>query len=262
MNNNILICINEKIYCKILSRNFVEYGINSEMSPDNEDMIIRKLCEKKYNAVIISGLGDVGKKSGFIGRINNLFPDTPIAVMVYNSLCGDCRKFISAGAERCIIMPQSVSDVCYCVMNMMNDTELYLQETADFMTGYGFPCNMNGFYYFCSATEVCIMNYSEKVSEIYRIVAERFSTTPEIVESSIRHFIKVSYDKGVIGNFFNGMDSRPSNYELIRFASKAMTEFYRIFNNDTASGKDNNGRTRLFVYSSRNIFLNLKCIFN
>lgn len=250
MKNNILICNNDKIYVRILSRNFTEYGIVSDTVPDNETLIIKKLSEKKYNAVLLSGFGDVGKKSVLAGRIRNLFPDIVTAVLIYTSLYEDCRKFISAGAERCIIMPQSVSCVCSYVMNMISDEGLYLQETADFMTDYGFPCNMNGFYYFCSATEECIANGYDRISPVYRIVAERFGTTPDNVESSIRHFIKVSYNKGAVQKFSNGKDFRPSNHRLIYSVSESMSEFYGIFR----SGKTNrNSKTQLLVYSSQNM---------
>ncbi len=238
----------------------MEYGISSEISPDNETSVIRKLSARKFNAVLLSGLGDVRKKSEFVNAIVKGFPNTVVAVLMYTSLCEDCRKFISAGAERCIIMPQSVASICSCVMNMMNDTGLYLQETADFIAGYGFPQNMNGFYYFCSATEVRIMNHSERVSEIYRIVAERFSTTPEIVESSIRHFIKVSYNKGAVKNFSDGYDFRPSNHELIYSVSEAMSEFYDILKDGKLIEKNKFNKIRMLVYSSHNMLMNPKSV--
>lgn len=236
----------------------MEYGINSEISSDNETSIIKKFSARKFNAVLLSGFGDVRKKSEFVSAVRKGFPNTVVAVLMYTSLCEDCRKFISAGAERCIMMPQSVANICSCVMNMMNDTGLYLQETADFIAGYGFPQNMNGFYYFCSATEMCIMNYSEKISEIYRIVAERFSTTPENVESSIRHFIKVSYNKGNVKNFFDGYDFRPSNHELIYSVSEAMSEFYEILKDGKLIEKKQFNKIRMLVYSSHDMLMNPK----
>lgn len=253
MNNNVLICSNEKIYCKILSRNFFEYGIIAEISPDNETSIIRKLSERKYGAVLLSGIGNSGKKSGLVRRISKLFPYVSIAVLVYTSLYEECRKFISAGADRCIIMPQAVANICVYVMNLINDMGLYLQETADFMESYGFPHTMNGFYYFCSATETCITCCSDRISEIYGIVAENYSTTPKNVESSIRHFINVSYSRGNVKRFFDGLDLRPSNSRMIYSVSEALSDFYGIFRD----GKDKSNKTRILVYSSDNIFMNL-----
>lgn len=230
MNNNILLIFGDnRDYCMILNRFFREYGMNTEMFPDNEKLIMEKLSVKRYNAVIIPAFWDTAEKIGFVSRIKNICPETAVAVLNYTSLYMNCREFISAGAERCMIMPQSPVNVCNCVMHMLNDQYLYLQETADFMANSGFPQHINGFYYFCAATELYMIKRSESILAIYNEVAERFGTTADIIESSIRHFVKVSHKKGIIKKFFNGRDERPTNNKLIRFAAEAMTEFYEIF---------------------------------
>ncbi|MDE6781455.1 MAG: sporulation initiation factor Spo0A C-terminal domain-containing protein [Ruminococcus sp.] len=230
MNNNILLIFGEnRDYCMILKRFFREYGMNTEILPDNEKLIMEKLSVKRYNAVIVTAFCDTAEKIGIVTRIGNICPETAVAVLNYTSLYMNCRKFISAGAERCLIMPQSPVNVCNCVMHMLNDQYLYLQETADFMANSGFPQHLNSFYYFCAATELCMVNRSESISAVYNEVAERFGTNADIIESSIRHFVKVSHKKGIIKKFFNDKDKRPSNNKLIRFTAESMKDFYEIF---------------------------------
>lgn len=251
-NNDILLCSDNVDYYKILSRRFREYGMNMELSADDENLIIKRLATKKYSAVIISVLNDYPEKIVTVKIIRNICPETAIAVLSYTSMYRNCREFILAGAERCLILPQSPVNICNCIMHMLSDQHLYLQETYDFMTDCGFPCNLNGFYYFCSATELYMSERPHNVSGIYAAVAERFGTTPEIIESSIRHFINVSHNKGVIKRFMNGKDSRPSNYGLIRFAAGVMTEFYEIFRGGKVIEKNERNKFNMLVYSSLN----------
>lgn len=223
MNNNIIIC-GTGIYFSLLKSRFVEYGMNAEICPDDKNIIIKNLCNNKYSAVVISDIDRYMKKSELISEISRFFPETSIVVLSYNSLYEDCSKLIDAGTEKCIIMPQNVTSVCDIIMNMLNDTHLYMQEIADFLEFSGFSGRLDGFYYLCAATEICIMNCPKKVSDIYRLVAERFETDISIVERSLRHLIKTSYNKGITDKFFSDRNSRPSNSELIYAVSEVLIE--------------------------------------
>lgn len=254
-NNDILLCSDNIDYYRLLSRRFKEYGMNMELSADDEKLIIKRLYSKKYGAVMISVFNDCPEKISTVKIIRNTFPETAIAVLSYTSMYRNCREFIFAGAERCLILPQSPVNICNCIMHMLNDQHLYLQETYDFMTDCGFPCHLNGFYYFCSATELYMSQYPDSISGIYAAVAERFGTTPDIIESSIRHFINVSHSKGVIKRFMNCSDFRPSNYELIRFAAGLMKESYEIFRGGKMIKKNERNKFNILVYSSLNELL-------
>lgn len=258
MNNNVLLIFSDnRDYCMILRRFFKEYGMNIEMIPDNEKLIIKSLEVKKYNAIIISAFYDDANKSGLVSRIRNTYPETAIAVLSYTSLYGRCREFISAGAERCLIMPQSPINVCNCVLHMLNDQYLYLQETADFIGNLGFPEHLNGFYYFCAATELYMADRSKSILAIYNEVAERFGTTADIIESSIRHFVKVSHKKGIIKKFLNNREEKPANNKLIRFTAEAMTGFYEVFKGGWFIEKNEFSQLKILVCSFRNTILEM-----
>lgn len=225
MNNNILICGTSR-YFSLLGVRFTEYGMNAEICTDDKNIIIEKLFNSKYNAVIISDIDRYVKKSVIIHEISSLFPETTIAVLAYNSLYEDCSKLIDAGAEKCIIMPQNVTSICDIIINMLNDTHLYMQEIADFLKFSGFSGRLDGFYYLCAATEIYIRDFPENFSEIYRLVAERFGTDISIVERSLRYLIKSSYDKGITDKFLDNRNSRPSNRELICAVSDVLIECF------------------------------------
>lgn len=254
MNNNVIVCFNNnEYYCKKIISHLIECGMNVELSSDSENMIMKNLSTRKYNAIVIFSSYDSAEKINLISRIRSSFPEISIAIFVYMSLYKYCREFVSAGANRCIIMPQNVRNACNCIIHMMNDQHLYLQETVNFMVKCGFVPKVNGFYYFCSAIEICTQDSPNSVSEIYMAVAERFGTTIEIIESSIRHFIKVAYNKGVIDKFLIDTTKRPSNHEMINLAVKAMSDFYEIFDGKVIE-KNDFERLRMSLLSLQSVF--------
>lgn len=232
MNNNILICFNnDEYYCRQVIVHLKECGIEVTKCADVEKIIINNLLTKKYNALIMFPSCDYDQKVKAISRIKRRFPEVSIAVFIYTSLYKYCREFINSGVERCILMPQNVRNACRCIIHMMNDQHLYCQEVFNFMIKYGFVPKVNGFYYFCSAIEICMENCPNSILDLYMEISKRFGVTLDIVESSIRHFIKISYNNGVISKLFENIDRKPSNSEMINWAVWAIEDSYEFFNN-------------------------------
>lgn len=233
MNNRILIYGNYDFYFRFLCRRFKEYGVDAEMLDRSRGNVISKLSKRKYCSVIVVNGMNANKTAKSISGIKKRFSKLPVIAVSYTSLYSVCRRFIESGAEKCIVMPDTVENVCKIVINTLNSSEVYIQEIADFMESYGFPDNINGFYYLCVAVEICIKSPKRllnNIFDIYESIGERFGVGAKIVERSIRHFSDVSFKRGLFEHFFeDGQNFRPSNRELICAMSDIFTNRFNLY---------------------------------
>lgn len=233
MNYRILIYGNYNPYFAFLSERLKEYGIDSDIFYSNQYSVIKKLSEKKYCAVIIFSGMNSKRTAESIVEIKKHFPESAIVAVSYNSAYRVCRTFIDAGAEKCIVMPASVNNVCQIVLKLLTGNSVYLPEIAGFVDRYNFPRHLNGFYYLCVAVELCVISpdrLSNIMSGIYEPVAERFGTGTECVERSLRHFSKNLSEYGLLDDFFrNRQNFRPSNHELICAVADAFVRHFDIY---------------------------------
>lgn len=234
MNYRIIIYGKKSPYFYFFDERLKEYGIDAEICYINECDITEKIGLNKYYTAVIFSDGNETGTIECISEIKKRFSELPVIVVSYNSVYRICRKFIDAGAEKCIVMPVTINNICKIIMKIISDTKICISEIADFMDSFNFPRNLNGFYYLCSAVEMCVIKpdrLSDIISEIYEPVAESFGVSTGLVERSIRHFSKVSYEKGLFENFFvNGRNFRPSNHELICALSDIFVSRFDIYN--------------------------------
>lgn len=260
MNYRIVIYGKHNPYFYFFNERLKEYGIGAEICYINECNIIEKLCSDKYYTVVIFHETNETRTAENISEIKKCFPELTVIVVSYNSMYGICRKFISAGAEKCIVMPVTINSICEIIMKTISTGRICIPEITGFMDSFNFPRHLNGFYYLCNAVELCVISpdrLSNIISGIYEPVGNRFGIGTELVERSLRHFSKVASDKGLFGSLFGNMKNfRPSNHELICALADAFVNRFDIYNKQKLIKRDGINGLSIWESSSQNILLN------
>ena len=260
MNYEIIIYGKHNPYFYFFNERLKEYGIDAEICYVNKCDIIEKLYLKKYCTVVIFHETNEIRTAENISEIKRYFPDLPVIVVSYSSVYKICRKFIDAGAEKCIVMPVKINSICKIIMKTISSYRVCIPEIDDFMNSFNFPRHLNGFYYLCNAVELCVISpdrLSNIISEVYEPVGNRFGIGTEIVERSLRYFSKVASDKGLFGSLFgNEKDFRPSNHELICYLADNFVNRFDIYNKHKSVKTEGMNRFAIWESYSNNIFLN------
>ena len=141
------------------------------------------------------------------------------------------------GADYFMIKPQPYSEICNTVAEI-SDQSLVPEKAARcddesidikitrFLHCMGVPAHLNGYNYIRSSLELAIDDISTLspiTQKLYPAVAKKYNKSPQCIERSIRHAIKVSWARGnkkIIYDIFgetpeNLCHSYPTNSEYI-----------------------------------------------
>lgn len=124
------------------------------------------------------------------------------------------------------------------------------EETSFYMTGnpasdvtgilheLSIPANIKGYHYLRDAILLAVEDPRKKdglYSKLYTEVADKWETTANRVERSIRHAIDVSWQRGrmslldrMFGYTFDRRKDKPTNAEFIAFISDKLSLEYKI----------------------------------
>ncbi len=141
------------------------------------------------------------------------------------------------GADYFMIKPQPPNEICNTIADLLttscntlkasdSQTENIDIKISRFLHTLGIPAHLNGYSYIRSALKLAIDDISvisPITQRLYPLIADEYSKTAESIERSIRHAIKVSWERGnkkVLHDIFgvtpdNLYYSYPTNSEYI-----------------------------------------------
>lgn len=157
---------------------------------------------------LVSGLDAVG----FLRLLRNEhLLSKPIVIVnsvaMLSSMVGAASEH---GADYFMTKPQPYSEVCNTVIDLMGVgvTEEHIKEENEdslevkitrFLHYMGVPAHLNGYMYIRSSLKRAIADLGSVIPitrKLYPDLAEEYHKTPECIERSIRHAIKVSWERG------------------------------------------------------------------
>lgn len=114
------------------------------------------------------------------------------------------------GADYFMVKPQPYSEVCNTIVDLLNSESvreapvIEKEESLDvkitrFLHYMGVPAHLNGYTYIRTSLKEAIEDLSSVIPitrKLYPALARKYNKTPECIERSIRHAIKVSWERG------------------------------------------------------------------
>ena len=89
----------------------------------------------------------------------------------------------------------------------------------DILKDLGIPANFKGYKYIKDSIWIISNNRTTKMGELYKDIADKYSTTPAAVERGIRHSIEYIFNStelpDIIKNIFGKLDRKPRNGEFL-----------------------------------------------
>ena len=175
---------------------------------------------------------------GFLRYLKNNYKK-PKPFVIINSLTITPSMIKSAGsrgADYFMIKPQSYSEICNTITELADESSVSpvtppSNDSIDvkithFLHCMGVPAHLNGYNYIRSSLKFAIDDITTLdpiTRKLYPMVAKKYNKSPQCIERSIRHAIKVSWSRGnkkVIYDIFgvspeNACHGYPTNSEYI-----------------------------------------------
>lgn len=161
-------------------------------------------------------------------------------LVIINSLiitAGMMQSASAHGADYFMVKPQPYSEICNTIRDLTESWTVQIplhtseegtidMKISQFLHCMGIPAHLNGYKYIRSSLKLAIddiSNLDPITRKLYPMVAEKYHKSPQCIERSIRHAIKVSWDRGnkkVINDIFgispdNLYQGYPTNSEYI-----------------------------------------------
>ncbi len=157
---------------------------------------------------LVSGLDAVG----FLRLLHNEpMENKPLiivdSVAMLSSMLNAASEY---GADYFMAKPQPYSEVCNTIIDLLGaetvrekapngeDDSLEIKITK-FLHYMGIPAHLNGYTYIRASLKRAIDDLGSVIPitrKLYPALAEEYNKTPECIERSIRHAIKVSWERG------------------------------------------------------------------
>ncbi len=183
-------------------------------------------------------------------------PDKPPAFIVV-SMVSNQGLFIeatNAGAERCLLKPYDINNLCDHIDNIASrrsqipspvpvpseDKSVDIEaQVTKIIHQIGVPAHIKGYQYLRTAILLTIkdsdiINSVTKV--LYPSVAKKYSTTTSRVERAIRHAIEVAWDRGDVdtlnsyfGYTIQNSRGKPTNSEFIAMIADNLRLKYKLY---------------------------------
>ncbi len=197
----------------------------------------------KPTVVIINFLLPELDAMGILRQLKKSDPDTrPFVIITSQALTpAMISTAVEYGTDYFIVKPQPYTEICNTVVDLLHSTpctphapdnyesDIDVKITS-FLHSMGVPAHLNGYSYIRSSLKLAIGDISMLspiTQKLYPCLAHEYNKTPQSIERSIRHAIKVSWDRGnkkIIHDIFGitpggAYQSYPTNSEYIAMAA-------------------------------------------
>lgn len=222
------------VFAKYLNLN----GYNAFYRSSDFSVIYNETVKEKPDIVIISVSFPDSHAAGLTLKLKSRFPDIRIIALMYTVSPKLCKEMMESGAERCVIMPVSLSELKLLLIERPDNSHISELERliADFLIKKGFRTKTSGFRYLSAAIGMCLKSpgYIMNMGELYDYIAKLYETESELVERSLRHLAAAMHKSGADSEIFGERiigekEKKLTNAELIAMAADSFAVEYRIF---------------------------------
>lgn len=217
MEKRLLICDSSVSLGRLMARRFTNSGIPADCCRGFLSDIEARCRERSYSSVMLFAFFPDKKLSELIKRLKQ--NGTKVFIGLYDPSPVVYDTFRKAGAVRCFTMPCSVNELCRRIIIYIDADGGLLTQIEIFLEEYGFPRNLQGFYYLAKASELCLRAPERLwggMTGIYKEVAGGFGTKPALVERALRNLgSHMTLTSSVYRLTEGRFDERPTNTELI-----------------------------------------------
>lgn len=185
-------------------------------------------------------------------------PDKPPAFIVVSMVSnqGLFIEAMNAGAERCLLKPYDIGNLCDHIETISRDRKQQSRDgsvtaksdeanvdieaqVTKIIHQIGVPAHIKGYQYLRTAilltiSDSDIINSVTKV--LYPSVAKKYATTTSRVERAIRHAIEVAWDRGDVdtlnsyfGYTIQNSRGKPTNSEFIAMIADNLRLKYKLY---------------------------------
>lgn len=202
MERRLLMCSEKEDFGDLLRYKLSRFGFSLTTicrSDLEKTEAVLKSCH--YDIVFIFVQDDMAECFPTIKRIVREHPDIKVYTAVYRVIPELIRRLTEAGADRCFVMPLSLSDVCRAVIEDHTPFEegLILDIIDNYLFSKKFSRHMEGYAFMCIALEKCIeapASLRDPENRIYAYVARLALTDQEYVRGAIADLCSNAYEKG------------------------------------------------------------------
>lgn len=243
-NIKILIADEKEEFGRTCSEELKKLGYDVTLCEKNGEVIIRKINEDKYDALIMDVFMPHTDGLEVLEYLNKNLTSRPLTLLLSAVSSVDFEaQIMNAGADYYFIKPVEPAAVTARLeklliwrKNKKSNVRYPLRSSdnieviiSDIMRQIGVPAHIKGYQYLRTSIALCIENpemLGSVTKLLYPTVAKQYSTTASRVERAIRHAIEVAWDRGdvdVLSSFFGyTIDSnrgKPTNSEFIAMIS-------------------------------------------
>lgn len=238
---HILIGDNSYEFGRILSVFLNEKGFKVVCRRNDTKILKNEIISLKPDVAVICIYNNDCSSINLISEIKASGCHTKIIAVSYCSNNKICRHIIDSGAERCIIMPDSMTSICNMISEVASSSNYiaFEPEIRLFLISKGIPNHLKGFSYLVTAVGLCVTdprNVSDITGNLYRLLAEIYNTTTIVIERSIRHIASLAHENGSDSRLADcspddviRFDTSLTNYELICLASDTFCKKYQLY---------------------------------
>lgn len=217
-----------------LSKRLISLGYESVCVNNRCDTLRSKLSERNYNCVIIFVSSDNKKIYDFLHEVKKNNKKTLIITAIYGYDDLLYEKLENSYADKCIVISVYFMDVYRRIAEIISehDKTCFRNEIADFLVEMKFPRYLSGFYYLCTAIEICVTkNQYKKFSamNMYEEIAERMNVKAPSVERSLRNLATVSVYRNSVAQILKSDNGKKlTNSKMISKMSIMFAKKYQI----------------------------------
>lgn len=179
---------------------------------DEDENIFEKTALLRPDVIITDFLVPGMDILCFLRYIKSLYTEKKPCIIIHSLVmpANMVRTASEHGADYFIAKPQPYSEICKTVSDLVNlsaapaPEPTHQNESIDlkithFLHCMGIPAHLNGYNYLRSSLKIAVNDISALdpiTKKLYPMIAEKYNKSPQCVERSIRHAIKVSWERG------------------------------------------------------------------
>lgn len=231
MEKKVLICDSSSSIGDMLSDGLLRRGVLSLRCHNSKDAIRSAFTQSSPQTAILIIYAPDESWYSFVAELKALSPSTHIVTGVFSGLRSVHVRFILSGASRSFGIPFNIKHFFTELLGLISHSGSRISHTESFLRDSGFPSELKGFRYLAAAVDICTDNtalLSGGITELYRIIAEKFRTDARAVERSVRNLTDITKKSGVLEQFTRDRTAAsPSNKELICIACDISISYLR-----------------------------------
>ena len=199
MQKSVLICTNYSDETKSIIKKFKKIRFDVKFYCKSEKILTRAIQTENYDNIIFIINSRFDELLKIIPAVQKKLPDENYIIICESNTGKISNSDCPAPNTTIINIPNTANFIFGRIVNCIykGQNPFFIREVYDFLQDMKFPAEISGFFYTCSAVDICIKNPriidERDFCSIYKTIAKRYGVSKTSVERDIRHFCSVSF---------------------------------------------------------------------